>query len=471
VCRCAGPRKGDVVTSKPRTPGEKFVEKIKSIFAMIGSTTGNEHENARGRLLEILKKHGKTWNDAIELLQTGNTSNWNLQNDDDDVGVTRAPPGATVFGVTPSGAKITALDFVHHMLGSYVGMQPHEYVAAALWIAHTHAYDRFMNTPRLALTSPVRGCGKTTLLKIIERLVPRARRMDGVSAAAIYRLVDRESCSLLVDEADNLGLFTDGPQRATFNSGHAKGGKVVRAWKDGVREYATFAPMAIAAIGFLPLPISHRSVTIHMMRYAGAEPLRRFDDTDTTDLDITYDQLLLWSRKAKRIPILRCLTRCAIARPTTGGRSSRSPTRSDGNGVGARAKPRSSSPRATATKTSASCCCVTSAICLMPAASSASAAPRSYPLFARWTARRGQSGAGYAATKIRAGCLRASSRRCSHRSQYAPSRSGRHGATTPASLRQRATRAASSNRRGHRTAPRRHSRHTPGRNPSCRPFD
>ena len=97
-------------------------------------------------------------------------------------------------------------------------MADHERIATALWIAHAHVFSKFMITPRLALTSPVRGCGKTTLLKIIERMTPRARRMDGVSAAAIYRLVDREHSTLLVDEADNLGLLHRWPhagQRST----------------------------------------------------------------------------------------------------------------------------------------------------------------------------------------------------------------------------------------------------------------
>jgi Protein of unknown function (DUF3631) len=277
--------------AKAQTPEEKFVERLRVMFRMLGSDNDFERETARGRIKALLEKHRKTWNDAVEMLQTGDASNWNVQDEN---------AGATVPGVAhASGSKVTALDLIYHMLQAYVGMQPHEHIATSLWIAHAHAFSRFMITPRLALTSPVRGCGKTTLLKIIERLVPRARRMDGVSAAAIYRLVDREHCTLLVDEADNLGLFTDGPMRATFNSGHAKGGRIVRAWKDGVREYSTFAPMAIAAIGALPLPISHRSVTIHMSRYAGADPLRRFDDTNTVDLDITYGQILLWARKVK----------------------------------------------------------------------------------------------------------------------------------------------------------------------------
>jgi hypothetical protein len=273
-----------------KTAEGKLAARVKALLAMMGSDNVGERENARALLAELLRKHKKNWNDLVELMQTGNAGAWNIPGD---------PRDATA---TPSGVKVNALDLVHHLLQSYVGMKPDEYVAVALWIIHTHVYDRFMISPRLAVTSPVRGCGKTILLDVIRCMVPRARKTDGISAAAIYRLVDREHCSLLVDEADNLGLHVDGPLRATFNSGHRKGGRIMRGWKDGVREYSVYSPMAIAAIGYLPLPISHRSITIHMTRYAGAEPLRRFDDMDTEDLDIAYQQIWMWSKKANLNP-------------------------------------------------------------------------------------------------------------------------------------------------------------------------
>jgi transposase len=99
-------------------------------------------------------------------------------------------------------------------------------------------------TPRLALSSPVRGCGKTTLLSMIERLVRRARKTDGITPAATYWLIDREHCTLLVDEADNLGLTLNGTLRAV-NSGHRKGGTVTRFIGDRPQAFSTFAPMRL----------------------------------------------------------------------------------------------------------------------------------------------------------------------------------------------------------------------------------
>jgi hypothetical protein len=132
-------------------------------------------------------------------------------------------------------------------------------VAIALWVLHTHVYNQFLVTPRLALVSPVRGCGKTTVLAFLALLAARGRKDDSISAAAIIRLVDREHCTLLCNEADNLGLGHNSILRAVLNSGHRKGGSRTLVIKDRPRKFSTFAPMAIASIGILPLPIMHRS--------------------------------------------------------------------------------------------------------------------------------------------------------------------------------------------------------------------
>src|SRR5215468_10977892 len=84
----------------------------------------------------------------------------------------------------------------------------HEYVAFALWAMHTHVYDRYMVTPRLLLTSPVRGCGKSVGLDVLSRLVARAELTDNITAAAVYDTIDRLTCTLLMDEFDNQELAT-----------------------------------------------------------------------------------------------------------------------------------------------------------------------------------------------------------------------------------------------------------------------
>jgi hypothetical protein len=92
---------------------------------------------------------------------------------------------------------------VHFMLEQYVVLQPHQYLAVALWALHTHVYNRFMVTPRLALQSPVADCGKTTLLDVLSRLTARPEKFNAITIAALFRLIDETHPTLLIDEADN----------------------------------------------------------------------------------------------------------------------------------------------------------------------------------------------------------------------------------------------------------------------------
>ena len=81
------------------------------------------------------------------------------------------------------------------------------------------------------------------MLDVLSRLVARPELTDNITAAAIYDTIDRERCTLLIDEADNLELSAKGALRAVLNSGHRKGGTIRRGTgKQRRREAAvTFA--------------------------------------------------------------------------------------------------------------------------------------------------------------------------------------------------------------------------------------
>jgi putative DNA primase/helicase len=56
----------------------------------------------------------------------------------------------------------------------------------ALWILHTWLVDKFTITPRLAITSPTKGCGKTTILRFLNQVVRRPKRAGSISLAALF---------------------------------------------------------------------------------------------------------------------------------------------------------------------------------------------------------------------------------------------------------------------------------------------
>jgi hypothetical protein len=287
------------MTKRSAEINEKVRDRLRKLFAMMGSNNAAEREAARQKINELLARYRKTWNDLTELMQNGNASSWQASWDDTHSDEQHA--GDAINAGLPAAAlkePPNVLELVHHILEKYVDIKPHERIAATLWVLHTHIFERFMISPRLAFTSPVRGCGKTTALAVLEQLVCHPERMDNATPAVIYHLIDRlHGCTLLVDEADNLGLNVNGILRAVLNSGDHKGGNIRRVIKGAPKKFSIFAPMAIAAIGSLPLPLMQRSIIIHMEKTTGGNT-ERFDTGDavtTGRINIVYGFVTRWS--------------------------------------------------------------------------------------------------------------------------------------------------------------------------------
>jgi Protein of unknown function (DUF3631) len=253
-------------------------------IAGLGDPDPDQRAGARRNLAELLARHRKNWNDLADALCSITSAGWLSSSSDDP-------------------ERVNPLALIHHLLQEYVALrEPHEYVAVALWALHTHVFDHFMVTPRLALRSPVAGCGKTVLIDVLAKLVAKPAKFDSVTAAALYHLIDETHPTLLIDEADNLvlGLQTNGKIRAVFNSGHRNGGTVAIRDRGETRKFLVFAPLALAlpdAVVGLPRTLNSRCITLTMQRSDGQRELRRFDvNHPDPALEVAYRQILLWRR-------------------------------------------------------------------------------------------------------------------------------------------------------------------------------
>jgi len=141
-------------------------------------------------------------------------------------------------------------------------MSPEHRLVTALWTIHVHVYDEFEFTPELIPISPFSGYGKTKLLQILKLILSEPHLTKNTTAPAMYRRLERKprTCYLL-DEDENLGVFTDKVMRALLDAA-AEGGSIDRA--DG--EFFVHFPCAIAFRGQahdLPLSVLSRSRSNH----------------------------------------------------------------------------------------------------------------------------------------------------------------------------------------------------------------
>lgn len=150
-------------------------------------------------------------------------------------------------------------------------------VAMALWILHTYCLDAAAITPRLAIISPTKRCGKTTVLKLLGTLACKPLAAASLTPAVLYRVVEAFSPTILVDEADTF-LAEQDELRGILNAGHDRHSAVVpRCVGDDFepKVFRVFGAVAIAAIGKLPDTLMDRSVVIEMKRKAPSEKLQK----------------------------------------------------------------------------------------------------------------------------------------------------------------------------------------------------
>jgi putative DNA primase/helicase len=189
------------------------------------------------------------------------------------------------------------LDGIAAAIRSHVVLTEHARDATALWVVHAYLTDCFLVSPRLCVRSPMKQCGKTTLLDVLKCLVPRALPTANVTPAALFRVVEAHRPTLLVDEADTFVRGND-ELRGILNSGHRRGGAVLRTVGDDhePRSFATYSACAIALIGTLPETLHDRSVTIDLKRRLPSEKVEPFRTDRADHLDVLARKSARWAK-------------------------------------------------------------------------------------------------------------------------------------------------------------------------------
>jgi uncharacterized protein DUF3631 len=156
---------------------------------------------------------------------------------------------------------------------TYVVIREEAADAIAFWILHTLLVNNFRVSPRLALTSPTKGCGKTRVLTLLE-LVRRPKRAGSISPSALFRVIEKYQPTLLLDENEKY-LEVGSDFHALLNEGHAKGATVLRVLgeKLDLGEFAVFGAVAFARNGKLPDDLEQRSIVIELHRRRADEPI------------------------------------------------------------------------------------------------------------------------------------------------------------------------------------------------------
>jgi hypothetical protein len=149
----------------------------------------------------------------------------------------------------------------------------------ALFTMNTFVYEVFDTTPYLQIDSATGGCGKTTLLFHLEATSCRPYLGADPSEAALFRRIDRDRPTWLLDEA--AVLHGHDPRaiaiRAVLDAGYREGATVSRCEGENneLRDFEVYCPKVFALVGSLRGTTLDRCILIHMMKAKGLSKTRR----------------------------------------------------------------------------------------------------------------------------------------------------------------------------------------------------
>ncbi len=170
------------------------------------------------------------------------------------------------------------------MVRRHVVLPANAALAVALWIVHAHGLACFGVTPILANQSPEKRCGKTTLLGLLQHLMPKALTAANMTMAAVYRVIEERGVSLVLDEADTFLTAEKAELIGILNSGHTRTSAfVLRTVGDNheTKQFSTWCAKVAALIGPLPPTLQDRSIAVKLERKRVDQPVNVAAPTET----------------------------------------------------------------------------------------------------------------------------------------------------------------------------------------------
>ncbi len=150
-------------------------------------------------------------------------------------------------------------------------------------------------------TSPTRGCGKTTLLSVLEGLVNRSIATSNITPSAVFRVIEKYKPTLIMDEADTDYASVNEDLRGIVNAGHTKRTAFVIRTGDKAQNFEpqrfnVYSPKVIARIRKAHITWMDRSIIIKMEKKPTEIKLHKFNaDTFFDEMRELRRKILRWS--------------------------------------------------------------------------------------------------------------------------------------------------------------------------------
>jgi len=185
------------------------------------------------------------------------------------------------------------LDQINGLIKRFIICAPETSQAATLWIAFTWVIDHAQVAPIANITAPEMRCGKSQLLSVIAYMAKKPVSASNISPSVVFRMIDKYSPTLLIDEADSFMRGND-DLRCVINSGHTRdSANVWRSVGDDhePKQFSTWGAKAICGIGHQAATIMDRSIVLELRRKRNDEHVERLRHADKSKFLIVQRKL------------------------------------------------------------------------------------------------------------------------------------------------------------------------------------
>ena len=155
---------------------------------------------------------------------------------------------------------------IYSLLGRVMWMSDSARLTVTFWLIASYTFKLYRKFPYLRIKSPDKNCGKSTLIDLVAELVFNPLIASDVSPAALYRIVEKFTPTLLLDEFDNKEQIRELTQ--LLNAGYDNNRSALRynMDKDCAERFRTYCPKVIASIKRITDTTESRCLPIDLQR-------------------------------------------------------------------------------------------------------------------------------------------------------------------------------------------------------------
>lgn len=186
---------------------------------------------------------------------------------------------------------------IYQIIKQHIACTDAVLVGATLWIMFTWVLDASYIAPIAWINAPEKRCGKSQLLTLLSRMSKRSLPSSNITAAALFRCIEKFKPTLIIDEVDTF-VNDNEDLRGVLNAGHSRDNPyIIRCAGDDnePKEFYVYGAKALSGIGKIPSTLMDRSISFTLQRKPNSERMSRVRELSSDTTDTIKAKLARWA--------------------------------------------------------------------------------------------------------------------------------------------------------------------------------